>query len=97
MKKRSNEFSLGEAIESYLDSRGLKEQALVERVITDWPRIMGKAIAENTEKLWFRDGVFYVKISNPVWKNELTMAKSKIKEMLNKELGGELVKEVRIF
>jgi predicted nucleic acid-binding Zn ribbon protein len=97
MKKRSNEFSLGEAIESYLDSRGLKEQALVERVITEWPRIMGAAIAENTEKLWFHGGIFYVKIGSPVWKNELSLAKSKIKDMLNKELGGSLVSEVRIF
>jgi predicted nucleic acid-binding Zn ribbon protein len=97
MKKRSNEFSLGEAIESYLDSRGLKEQALVERVITEWPRIMGKAIAENTEKIWFRDGIFYVKIGHPVWKTELGMAKTKIKDMLNKELGGDLVNEVRVF
>jgi predicted nucleic acid-binding Zn ribbon protein len=97
MKRRDNQFSIGEAIDAFLESRGLKEQALVERVITDWPRIMGRAIEENTEKVWFRDGIFYVKMGNPIWKNELTLAKSKIKEMLNKEIGAQLIKEVRVF
>lgn len=90
-------MSLGEAIEFYLQSNGLKEKVLVEQLIMDWPRIMGKAIAENTDKLWFRSGIFYVRMRNPVWKTELGMAKSKIKDILNKELGAELVTEVKIL
>ncbi|MEM7035825.1 MAG: DciA family protein, partial [Bacteroidota bacterium] len=60
-----NEMSLGEAIEAWLKSRGLKEKVLVERVITDWPKIMGAAIAENTEKIWFDSGTFYVRMKTP--------------------------------
>lgn len=89
-------MSLGEAIELYLKSHGLKEKVQMEQVIMDWPKIMGKAIAENTEQIWFRGGVFYVKMSHPVWKNELSMAKSKIREMLNKALGTDLINEVKI-
>jgi predicted nucleic acid-binding Zn ribbon protein len=93
---RRNDMSLGEAIELYLQSHGLKEKVQMEQVIMDWPKIMGKAIAENTEQIWFRSGIFYVKMSHPVWKTELGMAKSKIREMLNKALGSDLVEEVRI-
>lgn len=89
-------MSLGEAIELYLQSNGLKEQVLMEQVIMDWPKIMGKAIAENTEHIWFRSGVFYVRMGHPVWKTELGMAKSKIKDMLNKALGAALIDEVKI-
>jgi predicted nucleic acid-binding Zn ribbon protein len=89
-------MSLGEAIEAYLQSNGLKEKMLVEQVIAEWPRIMGKAIAENTEQIWFRSGIFYVRMRHPVWKNELAMAKTKIKDMLNKELGASLITEVKI-
>jgi predicted nucleic acid-binding Zn ribbon protein len=89
-------MSLGEAIELYLQSHGLKEKVQMEQVIMDWPKIMGKAIADNTEQIWFRAGIFYVKMSHPVWRTELGMAKSKIREMLNKALGADLVEEVRI-
>lgn len=90
-------MSLGEAIDAFLQERGLKDQADIQRVISEWPRIMGRAIAENTEQLWFREGIFYVKMASPVWKNELAMAKSKILEMVNRDLGRNLVEEVRVF
>lgn len=93
--KRS--ISLGDAIEAFLQERGLKEKVLVERVITDWPRIMGAAIGENTEKIWFKDGTFYIRMRTPIWRNELSMAKSKIKDILNRELGATLVQEVKVF
>jgi predicted nucleic acid-binding Zn ribbon protein len=93
---RKNDISLGEAIDAYLQSHGLKEKVLVEQVIMDWPRIMGKTIGDNTEQIWFRSGVFYVRMNNPIWKTELGLAKSKIKDILNKELGASLITEVKI-
>lgn len=92
-----NESSLGEAIQGWLKSRGFTEKVLIQRIINDWPKIMGNTIAENTEHLFFKDGVFYVKMKTPVWKNELSMARSKIREMLNRELGAKLVKQVNIY
>ncbi|MEY3443500.1 MAG: hypothetical protein RLZZ519_1781 [Bacteroidota bacterium] len=97
MAMRRNDMSLGEAIELYLQSNGLKEKVQVEQLIMDWPRIMGKAIAENTEQIWFRSGIFYVRMKNPVWKTELGYAKGKIKDILNKELGADLVEEVKVM
>lgn len=90
-------MSLGEAIDSFLQERGLKDKADMHRIIIEWPRIMGRAIAENTEQLWYNEGVFYIRMASPVWKNELAMAKSKILEMVNRDLGRELVKEVKII
>ncbi len=94
--KRGNESSIGDAIQAYLQSIGMKEKALVQRVIGDWERIMGKAIAENTDRTWYDEGIFWIKVPNPAWKQELSMAKSKIRETLNKELGAELIREVRV-
>lgn len=90
-------MSVGEAIEFYLKQNGLTEKVQVEKAIAEWPRIMGKAIAENTEQLWFRGGTFYVKMKSPIWKNELAMGRSKIKEILNKEIGTELIEEVKVI
>jgi predicted nucleic acid-binding Zn ribbon protein len=90
-------MSLGEAIEHYLQSNGLKEKVQVEQLIMDWPRLMGKTIAENTEQLWFRSGIFYVRMKSPIWKTELGFAKSKIKDILNKEIGMTLIEEVKVM
>lgn len=90
-------MSLGEAIELYLQSNGLKERVQVEQVIAKWPTLMGKAIAENTEKVWFRSGIFYIRMRHPVWKQELGMAKGKIKDILNQEIGGALIEDVQVI
>ncbi len=94
---RKNEFSLSEAIDAFLDSNGIKEKALVERVIGDWERIMGKSVADNTLKVWFSNGILYVKMGHPAWKNEMMLSKTNILEMLNKELGASLIKELRLL
>ena len=94
---RKNDMSVGEAIEFYLKKNGLTEKVDVERAIAQWPRIMGKAINENTEQIWFRGGVFYVKMKSPIWKNELALGKTKIKELLNKEIGYILIDEVKVI
>ena len=90
-------LSLGEAIEAFLEKHGLKEDVKMQRVISDWERLMGAPIAQNTEKIWFKRGVLYIKVASPVWKNELQMARKKIAETVNREVRSEIVKEVRVF
>ena len=94
--KDSHMFSLGEAIEAFLKKHGLQEEAKVQEIIKDWERLMGAPIASNTEKIWFQNGTLYVRMNSPMWKNELSLARTKIRTMLNKQIGQEVVKEVKI-
>lgn len=90
-------MSVGEAIQAFLSKHGLQSKAAVQSVITNWEQIMGLPIAQNTEKIWFDSGVLYVKMSSPVWKNELQMARVKIKEVVNREAKADIVQEVKIL
>lgn len=90
-------LSLGDAIQQFLAKHGLQDTAKVQEVISQWDVFMGKPIAANTEKLWFKDGILYIKMSSPIWKNELSLARNKIRQMVNAQIKQELVKEVRIW
>lgn len=95
---KSNDYlSLGDAIQQFLERNGIRDKARVQEVIVQWEQLMGKPIATNTEKIWFNQGILYVKVKSPVWKNELNMARSKIRELVNRQIGKPLVEEVRIF
>lgn len=96
MSRRKNELSLGEAIEAWLQETGMKEKVQVQKIKNGWPRIMGEAIARNTERIWFNEGVLHIRLSHPMWRNELQLAKTKIKEMANREIQSNLVQEVKI-
>lgn len=94
--KDPHQFSLGEAIQAFLEKNGIQEEAKIQQAITDWETLMGAPIASNTEKIWFQQGVFYVRMKSPMWKSELTLARTKIRNLLNQQMGQEIVKEVKI-
>ncbi|MDP5170452.1 MAG: DUF721 domain-containing protein [Bacteroidia bacterium] len=88
--------SLGDAIKSFLEIHGLDEEAAIQQVIANWESLMGKPIAQVTEKIWFKGGIFFVRIASPVWKSELQLSREKIRTMLNEQMGKEIVREVRL-
>lgn len=89
-------LSLGEAIQAFLDKHGLRDEAAIQAVIQEWDKLMGAPIASNTEKVWFSKGILYVKMKSPVWKNELQLARTKIRDMVNARIKRKLIEEVKI-
>ena len=90
-------LSLGEAIQAFLEKHGIENETSIQEVIAEWEQFMGKPIAQNTEKIWFNKGILYIKMLSPVWRNELQLARLKIKTMINEKVGKDLVQEVRII
>lgn len=93
----NHEFELGDAIRAYLTEVGIKNQLKIESAIAEWGRIMGLAIAAKTGKVWHKDGILYVQMTDPTWRNELTFAKTKIKDVMNAEMGEDLIVEVKVL
>ena len=49
-----------------------------------WEKIVGKPICENTEIKSFKKGTIKIKVSNPIWRNELSLQKQNILDKLKK-------------
>jgi len=90
-------LSLGDAINAFLRKHGLQHKAAIQKVIMNWEVLMGKPIAQATEKIWFDRGILYVKMNSPVWRSELQMARKKIAEVVNREAKDNIVAEVKII
>ena len=93
----SDYVSLGDAITRFLKKYQLQDDMLIQSVLTEWEKYVGAPIAAHTEKLWFDKGILYVKVSSPAWKNELMMARTRIRLMINEKLGKEMVNEVKVL
>ncbi len=59
-----------------------------------WGRMMGSAIASRTTRLYVRDSTLYIEISSAPLRNELVNAKQKVIQLVNKEIGAEVLTEV---
>ena len=95
-RKKSNELSIGEAIEIFLDQCGLREVMLINRIRYEWASVVGEQIATATDEVTHRNGIFTVKLRTPNWKNELLYRRAEIKEAINTFAGQEVCKEVWI-
>jgi len=59
-----------------------------------WEKMMGKAIASRTNRLYVKDRILYIEIASAPLRNELVIAKNKMIQLINKEMGTEVVDEV---
>ena len=59
-----------------------------------WDEAVGKAVARNAQPLWIRDGRLRVKVSDPIWLQELGFAEETIRENLNEKLGRKAVRKI---
>ena len=59
-----------------------------------WNDVVGKTIAQNAQPEKIRNGTLFVKVSSPVWMQQLQFMKEMIVEKLNQRLKGEVVKTI---
>ena len=95
---RKNETeSVREAIESMLDSYKLRGKFDQTKLIGSWESLMGKPIARRTEKLYVKDKVLFVKLNSAPLRQELTMKKNKVLEIIHEKFDKELVTDVLFY
>lgn len=94
--KKKNDHSLQEAMKDMLQELRLTPQVNETRIQMLWEKLMGKTIGTYTSQVSLRKGVLHLTILSASLKHELSYAKDKIRNLLNEELGEEVIKEVVI-
>ena len=92
--RKTNEQSLGDVIRQWLKQSNMEEKITEVRINASWEKIMGSDIQKLTEKLVYRKKVLTVYLRSAPLREELSMAKTKIVQMINKEAGSNVVDEV---
>ncbi len=85
---------LKDAIEQMLERYQLRNRFDQSYVVAHWDKIMGSTIASRTKKIFIKDRSLYLQIESAPLRNELVRAKSKIIELINREMKSDLINEV---
>ncbi len=96
MSRDTNEESLEQVIDRLLAAYGLEEGYHAAAIVTYWEKIMGPAIAKRTTEIKLEKGKLTIFIESASLRQELSFAKDKIAEKINKELGKRMVKTVEL-
>ena len=87
---------MAEALQQFLNKSKLKTGLQAMQIEDVWEKIMGKTVAKYTDKLQIVGATLFVSTVVAPLKNELLYQKEKIIELVNKELGEKVIKEVVI-
>ena len=87
---------MGEALQQFLKKSKLKTGIQAMQIEDVWEKIVGKTVAKYTDKLQIVGTTLFVSTMVAPLKNELLYQKEKIIELVNKELGEKVIKEVVI-
>ena len=75
---------LKEILEEYLKGDDFKEINNTISIQTAWEKTVGKPIIKNSKIESFKNGTIKIKVSNPIWRNELSLQKQNILDKLIK-------------
>ncbi len=92
--RNTNEEPIKKVIKKMLESFGFDEEIHKRRAIAAWPAIVGEYIAQHTTDLYLKNHKLYVHLDNAALKSELSYAKSRIMEAINKHIEHNEVHEI---
>ena len=97
LNEEGNTQHIGQAIQQLLSRYHIKSKFDEANLLASWERLAGKPVAKRTKKLFIRGKVLFVELESPSMKNDLNLHKAQLIEILQKEFGKDVVKEIVIM
>ena len=94
-KKTGSIESLGSVIDKLLQSGIRQQDAPLLQVWEFWERAVGEIIAENAQPAAFKGKILLVHVNSSPWLHQLSFLKKDILARINRELGQNLVDEIK--
>ena len=85
---------LKQILEEYLKGTDFDEINNTISIQKAWKETVGNPISKNTNIQSFKNGIINIKVSNPVWRNELYLQKHELIIKLKKTCADLKVKEI---
>lgn len=93
MSKSTNN-PLGDILKEFIGSNRLEKGLHAVRAEDAWKAVMGEPIMKYTTGVKFERETLFVRISSSVLREELSYGNQKIINLLNEELGEDLIKKL---
>lgn len=83
-----------QAIDRLLKAYKLDRKMDEVEVLNSWETMMGPMIAKHTREIFISDRILHIRLNSSVLREELSYAKTKIKDMMNEKAGREIIDDV---
>lgn len=88
--------ALGDLIEDFIESVPNRKSMKRGMIRAFWREEVGDSIADQTDDMWFKGDLMFVRIKNPAWRHEVHMQRFVIAQRLNKRVKEEIIQDIII-
>jgi predicted nucleic acid-binding Zn ribbon protein len=96
MKKDSIQ-SFKQVFGDFLKKENLDQKFNEKKLISMWHEMMGATIANRTTGIFIKNKMMFVKLTSAPLKQELTMSKAKVLELIARKIGTGVIEDVRFL
>lgn len=94
MRRTDNTEPLKNVIERLLKAYKLENKYFEAGLIASWEKILGRAIAKRTDQIYIKDRKLFVRLNSAALRQELSMAKSRLVDLLNEQFQSPVIDEI---
>ena len=88
---------MGDVLRALLEESELSGRMDELKAAGLWSQIAGKSIAAECRKPVVKNGVMTIGVRNASLRNELMMSRSQLITLINRQVGKEIIKEIRFI
>lgn len=93
--QRHEPQSVGDVLRNLLEETSLQDRMDELKAASMWDKVVGKSFAKQTSKPSVKNGIMTVGIPNASLRNELMMNRTRLREIINKNIGKEVITEIK--
>ncbi|MGB5237103.1 MAG: DUF721 domain-containing protein [Flavobacteriaceae bacterium] len=94
MNRKEGHQSLKQALNEFIESNKLQKGMDQIRVSEVWKASMGPGVSKYTTSVQLKGDTLYISLSSSVLREELSLGRTKIIDLLNEALGKELIQRL---
>ncbi len=94
-KRTAENTSIGDVLKDFISKSSKLEKGLNKVSAEEaWHKVLGEAISKYTTQVALERDTLFVQLSSSVLREELSYGKEKIIQLINEELGKDLIKKL---
>ena len=98
MSQRKREAnSMKDLMQSFIKENNLTKGMQKLKIEEVWEQLMGAGVVSYTERVELQNKTLIIKLTSSVLREELSYGKEKIIQLINQEMGEELVKKLLLI
>ena len=94
MKRNYKLKPIKNIIESFVEQDSISDGIFNIKIQKAWENAVEKKILDYTKEIYVKGDILYIKVSNPILKQEILYRRQKVINLINEELEKDLIKKI---